>query len=242
MRHAGAGTESAPPLQVSRLGVGAEPSLGSLWHLPRRGDGSFVGPESADASMVSLGSQLTTSSSTAATQRLSDSVSSRFGHWRGFKVGSPEPLTLGPPSLAAPRRLTVWRSGLCSMSGVQGRRHAQDAGVRCKLGLAAALCASVDAPVPRRENACAWCLAAWTSGLCVLWLCQPITALMWDRMQGPGIFQKHQRKTSLRHMVLRSNSSTMTTATQLSVRISPAGLGGILLSSQDKHVNQPTRA
>ena len=46
----------------------------------------MVGPESADASMVSLGSQLTTSSSTAATQRLSDSVSSRFGHWRGFKV------------------------------------------------------------------------------------------------------------------------------------------------------------
>ena len=42
-------------------------------------------------------------------------------------------------------------------------------------------------------------------------------------LQGPGIFQKHQRKTSLRHMVLRSNSSTMTTATQLSVRNSLAG-------------------
>ena len=85
------GDSLCPPCaaQVSRLGVGAEPSLGSLWHLPHRGDGSFVGPESADASMVSLGSLLTTSSSTAATQRLSDSVSSRFGHWRGFKVRQP---------------------------------------------------------------------------------------------------------------------------------------------------------
>ena len=56
----------------------------SLWQVSHRAE-AMAAPESADASMASLGSQLTTSSA-AATQRLSDSVSSRLGHWRGFKV------------------------------------------------------------------------------------------------------------------------------------------------------------
>ena len=47
---------------------------------------STTGTDSAEASAASFGSVLTSAGSPASAQRLSDSVSSHLGRWRGFKV------------------------------------------------------------------------------------------------------------------------------------------------------------